>query len=114
MTAAAIIEAVAEHYHIRPEALSAKGRYHVTVRARHMAMYLVRDMTRLSLKQIGKAFGGRDHSTVIHAVGKVTTLIDTDERVYFAAREIKNRLAFTVDATGPRLDTTQPDSVPET
>jgi chromosomal replication initiator protein len=44
-------------------------------------MYLAKTMTQRSLPEIGRRFGGRDHTTVIHAVRKITSLQDTDQRI---------------------------------
>jgi chromosomal replication initiator protein len=51
-------------------------------RYRQIAMYLCREYTDLSLPKIGKAFGGRDHTTVLHAVDKIRTLMRSDAEVY--------------------------------
>jgi chromosomal replication initiator protein len=61
----------AEHYGLRVEDLSAKIRTEKIAAARQMAMYLARELTRASLPKIGAEFGGRDHTTVMHACEKI-------------------------------------------
>ena len=65
-----IIDAIAVGFGISRTALLFGGRHCIYSRPRHLAMYLVRAMEGLSLPQIGKLFGGRDHTTVLHACRK--------------------------------------------
>ena len=60
--------------------------------ARQLAMYLARELTSSSLPQIGKAIGGRDHTTVIYAVSKIAGLITKDRNVYMQMQEITNKI----------------------
>ncbi|MEM2146896.1 MAG: helix-turn-helix domain-containing protein, partial [Candidatus Jordarchaeaceae archaeon] len=69
-----IIEVVATHYNLTVEQLQSKERTANLALARQVAMYLLRTFGGLSLKEIGAYFGGKDHSTVIHAIEKITTL----------------------------------------
>lgn len=55
-------------------------------------MYLCRELTDYSLPKIGADFGGKDHTTVIHAYEKIQKLIKEDEKVRSEVKEIKNRL----------------------
>jgi chromosomal replication initiator protein len=55
-------------------------------------MYLSREHTGLSLPRIGAAFGGRDHTTVMHAVDKITNLLQTDKSIYDQVTEITQQL----------------------
>jgi len=71
---------VAEYYKIRVADLSNKTRSRSIARPRQMAMYLCRELTKLSLPEIGHCFGGRDHTTVIHACNKISSLISSDRR----------------------------------
>ena len=71
VTSERIREVVAKHWHVRDEALSSKRRTKDLTVPRQVAMYLIRDLLDDSLVQIGKLFGGRDHSTVIHSIRKV-------------------------------------------
>lgn len=73
-----IKEIVAAEYDLPAESLKAKTRISRVVRARQAAMYLCREMTDLSLVLIGKQFGGRDHSTVLHSINKIEGLMKDD------------------------------------
>ena len=76
-----IQKAVASHYGVTPADICSKRRTQNVVRPRHIAMYLAKTMTTRSLPDIGRRFGGRDHSTVIHAVNKVTALLNAGDPV---------------------------------
>lgn len=69
---------VAEHFDIRVADMHSPKRLRTIVRPRQIAMYLAKVMTPLSLPEIGRKFGGRDHTTVIHAVQKIEELMATD------------------------------------
>lgn len=71
ITVEAIQELVAAHYKIRVEDLKAKKRTRSIAYPRQIAMYLTRELTDLSLPRIGEYFGGRDHTTVLHACDKI-------------------------------------------
>ena len=73
-----IIQAVAEYYHISLEDMCGKHRDKYIVMPRQIAMYLIRQETQASLLEIGQLFGGRDHSTVLHACEKIDRAITTD------------------------------------
>lgn len=73
-----IQKTVAEYYTIRLADLSGKSRSRSIARPRQMAMALSKDLTNKSLPEIGKAFGGRDHTTVIHACKKIAELKESD------------------------------------
>ena len=72
---------VAEYFEIRPSDMTAKRRTKNVVYPRHMAMFLSREMTSLSYPEIGEQFGGRDHTTVIHAFEKIKKDIKKDQKV---------------------------------
>ena len=76
-----IQKAVASHYGVTPADICSKRRTQSVVRPRHVAMYLAKTMTTRSLPDIGRRFGNRDHSTVIHAVNKVTSLLKAGDPV---------------------------------
>lgn len=76
-----IISVVTEQYQVRIADLKSKSRLRNIVIPRQVAMYLAKELTNLSLKSIGYHFGGRDHSTVIHAIQTVNDLMDTDKEV---------------------------------
>ena len=85
-------EVVARRWGVTPEGLRSKARTKTLTIPRQVAMYLARDMLGMQLVQIGQAFGGRDHSTVIHSVDKVERQMMRDrtfkERVEMARQEL--------------------------
>ncbi len=76
-----IQKTVAEYYKIRVSDLHSKSRTRQLARPRQMAMALSKELTNQSLPGIGDAFGGRDHTTVIHACRKVAELMNSDSRI---------------------------------
>ncbi len=85
-----ITQAVAEYYRISLEDMCSKQRDKYIVMPRQIAMYLIRQETQASLLEIGQLFGGRDHSTVLHACEKIDRAINTDStlrREIIAIRE---------------------------
>ena len=85
-------EIVARRWGVTPEGLRSKARTKTLTIPRQVAMYLARDMLRMQLVEIGQAFGGRDHSTVIHSVDKVERQMMRDrtfkERIEMARQEL--------------------------
>jgi len=85
-------EVVARRWGVTPEGLRSKARTKTLTVPRQVAMYLARDMLGMQLVEIGQAFGGRDHSTVIHSVDKVERQMMRDrtfkERVEMARQEL--------------------------
>lgn len=73
-----IQKTVAEYYKIRVSDLLSKRRSRMVARPRQLAMALAKELTEHSLPEIGEAFGGRDHTTVLHACRKINELCDTD------------------------------------
>ena len=73
-----IQQKVSESFHVTLSDLKAKTRTEAILFSRHVAMYLCRKLTHASLADIGRAFGGRDHSTVIHAEAKIQALVQRD------------------------------------
>ncbi|MDO4792351.1 MAG: chromosomal replication initiator protein DnaA [Buchananella hordeovulneris] len=92
ITAATIIAQSAEYFSITIEALQSTDRSRVLVNARQIAMYLCRELTDLSLPKIGQEFGGRDHTTVMHAYRKITDLMKTKRETYTQVQELTNRI----------------------
>ena len=82
---------VANHFSISKSDLVSQRRTRAIVRPRQIAMYLCKTMTPRSLPEIGKRFGGRDHTTVIHAVQKVEQLMGED-RTFSDDVELLKRL----------------------
>ncbi|MBP1805051.1 chromosomal replication initiator protein DnaA [Rubellimicrobium aerolatum] len=72
---------VAEHYHIRLADLIGPKRLRSFARPRQVAMYLSKTMTSRSLPDIGRRFGGRDHTTIMHGVRKIEELLGTDSQI---------------------------------
>ena len=87
-----IQKSVAEYFDVTLDSLKAKTRKKEIVMARQVAMYFAKEYTNFSLKSIGYHFGGRDHSTVIHAVQSVNDLIDTDRKFKASVEELEKRL----------------------
>lgn len=81
LTVDEIQKAVATHFGVTAADICSKRRTQSVVRPRHVAMYLSKTMTTRSLPDIGRRFGGRDHSTVIHAVNKVTAMLDCGDPI---------------------------------
>ena len=86
-----IQKSCSEYYGIKVEELKAKTRKKEIVIARQVAMYFSKEFTNHSLKSIGYHFGGRDHSTVIHAVQSVNDLMETDTNFRNAIQEQKKQ-----------------------
>lgn len=78
VTAELIIEVVARHYDLSPQDITGKNRSQNIALPRQIAMYLCRRMTPLSTTNIGRAFGGRDHTTVLHGCDRVNEAMDSD------------------------------------
>jgi len=78
LTMEEIQKRVAEHFKIRISDMSSARRSRAVARPRQVAMYLSKQLTSRSLPEIGRAFGGRDHTTVIHAVRKIEELVKGD------------------------------------
>ncbi len=76
-----IQKTVAEYYKIRVADLLSKKRSRSITRPRQLAMALAKELTNHSLPEIGDAFGGRDHTTVLHACKKINELRDADVRM---------------------------------
>jgi chromosomal replication initiator protein len=77
-----IVSAVADFTGISSTEIIGDKRSRAVVEARHLTMYLARELTDLSLPKIGERIGGRDHTTVLHAVEKITKLIQQDRSIY--------------------------------
>jgi len=82
ITPALILEETAKMFNLEVVQLTSKSRTRDLVHARQIGMYVCRELTELSYPQIGKEFGGRDHTTVIHAYEKVSTLMKERRQTY--------------------------------
>lgn len=87
-----IQEEVAKYYHIQLKDLKGKKRVKSIVVPRQISMYLSREMTENSLPKIGAEFGGKDHTTVIHAHEKIQQLLEKDPTIQKEVSDIKNSL----------------------
>ncbi len=87
-----IQDAVSERFGISLEELCGERRSQNIVYPRQVAMYLSRELTDSSLPRIGKHFGGRDHTTVIHATSKIARMIREDRSVYNLVQELTARI----------------------
>ena len=92
MTIATISLAVGRYFRVNSSELKSGSRRQSIVRARSLAMWLSRRLTSCSLHQIGDHFGGRDHSTVLHAIRKTESLIAVDGDLRRAADELTEKL----------------------
>lgn len=92
ITGELIQEKVAEYYQMRVEDFKAKKRTKNIAFPRQIAMYLCRELTDLSLPKIGELFGGRDHTTVIHACEKISEEMRNDQTLQMTINKIKNSL----------------------
>ncbi len=92
ITAATIMAQTAAYFGQTMEELCGSSRSRVLVTARQIAMYLCRELTDLSLPKIGQQFGGRDHTTVMHADKKIRQLMAERRSVYNQVTELTNRI----------------------
>ena len=94
-TVTAILNATATHFGVGSEALLARDRRPTVTRARKVAMYLARELTGQSLPEIGRGFGGRNHSTVLHAVRSVSSEVGRDPELAMTVDKLRVRLTQT-------------------
>ena len=87
-----VVEVVAEHFGITMDQITSKSRSNDVAKPRQIAMYLCKNMTDASLETIGKAVGGRDHSTVVHGIKKVGDDISTDTSVERLVATIRKKI----------------------
>ncbi len=92
ITAATIMGQTAAYFGLSIEDLCGTSRSRVLVTARHIAMYLCRELTDMSLPKIGQQFGGRDHTTVINADRKIRALMAERRSIYTQVTELTNRI----------------------
>jgi chromosomal replication initiator protein len=87
-----ILEATAKSYGFSIDAICGPSRTRPLVTARQVAMYLVRELTDYSYPAIARVFGGRDHTTVIHAVDKISTQMKERRQIYDQVTEIRSEI----------------------
>jgi chromosomal replication initiator protein len=90
-TSSDVIDAVSRHFQVSEKDLLGRQRTREIVFPRQIAMYLMREETDISLEEIGRAMGGRDHTTVLHGVKKIEAALDEDVQLrasLMAIREV--------------------------
>jgi chromosomal replication initiator protein len=92
ITSTAIMAQTATYFSLTIDDLCGTSRSRVLVNARQIAMYLCRELTELSLPKIGQTFGGRDHTTVMHADRKIRQLMAERRSIYNQVTELTNRI----------------------
>ena len=92
ITASTIMAQTASYFSLTIDDLCGTSRSRVLVNARQIAMYLCRELTELSLPKIGQTFGGRDHTTVMHADRKIRHLMAERRSIYNQVTELTNRI----------------------
>ena len=83
---------VGNFYGVSVKEMKGSRRVQNIVLARQVAMYLARELTDNSLPKIGREFGGKDHTTVIHAHGKIKSRLETDDGLRLEIENIKNKI----------------------
>ena len=94
LTVEQIQKIVSDHFKISENSLRAKTRKQEIVLPRQIAMFLSKKLTRASLKTIGLHFGGRDHSTIIHACKTVDIAMDSDSSIKAHVRELEKQISY--------------------
>ena len=87
-----VIEIVSEHFNISTDQMISKNRSNEIARPRQIAMYLCKNMTDTPLETIGALLGGRDHSTIIHGIKKITNEYETNETSHNLIETIKKKI----------------------
>lgn len=89
-----VIDAVADYFHLKPSQLRSETRVKEIVWPRQILMYLLRVELNLPLMKVGEILGGRDHSTILHGVNKITGLLKEQEGLRVDISGIKQRLSL--------------------
>jgi len=90
--ASTIVKTTADYFATTVEAIKGKRRTNAIVVPRQVAMYLCRTLTEMPLAEIGRVFGGRDHTTVLYACDRVRSMIESDPEIRRAVQETEGRL----------------------
>jgi chromosomal replication initiator protein len=88
-----IVEATAQEFGLEPDDLRGKSRQQSVTAARHVAMYLAKELTRHSPSEIGEAIGGRDRKTVTHGITRATEALQSDQLMRSSVNNLRRRLA---------------------
>lgn len=91
-----IQKAVCDYFEVPVDKLKEKTRKRQVVQARQLSMYLSKNFTKHSLKAIGKHFGGRDHSTVIHSCQAIQNLMDTDTKFKESVDDLQKKIQMSI------------------
>ncbi|MBC8047321.1 MAG: chromosomal replication initiator protein DnaA [Fimbriimonadaceae bacterium] len=91
-----IQKAVCDYFEVPVDKLREKTRKRAIVQARQLSMYLSKNFTKNSLKSIGKHFGGRDHSTVIHSCQAIQNLMDTDSKFKESVDDLTKKIQLSI------------------
>jgi chromosomal replication initiator protein len=92
ITMDSVLRAVAEEFKLQPAQLKQKSNAHAISYPRQIAMYLIKDLTQSSLPEIGRMFGGKHHTTVLHSVHKIDTLRQKDADLNRLIHKISNSI----------------------
>ena len=93
ITIGEIQRVVAQHYSLTVSQLISRSNSPRIVVPRQIAMYLCKELTQASLPQIGRAFGNRHHTTVLHAVRKISRLIGNDPLLHSTVNKLTDKLS---------------------
>ncbi|GIV01070.1 MAG: chromosomal replication initiator protein DnaA [Actinomycetota bacterium] len=91
-TTESIVKAVADYFNLSPHDIKSKRRSSHVALARHIAIYLTRDLLQISFPVIATEFGGRDHTTVLYSYRKIKDLVESDRRTQSVVEEIRRTL----------------------
>jgi chromosomal replication initiator protein len=91
-----IQKAVCDFFDVPVDKLKEKTRKRQVVQARQLSMFLSKNFTKHSLKAIGKHFGGRDHSTVIHSCQAIQNLMDTDTKFKESVDDLQKKIQMSI------------------
>ncbi|MCL6086967.1 MAG: chromosomal replication initiator protein DnaA [Actinobacteria bacterium] len=92
ISASRILKEVSKYFTVSVNDITSSKRSQLISHARHVSMYLIRELTSASLPKIGKDCGNRDHPTVIYAIKKIASMINNDRSVYNEVQELTNRI----------------------
>jgi chromosomal replication initiator protein len=87
-----IEEAVATRFHVKIADLKSRRRSKTLVHPRQIAMYLCRELTDASFPEIGRHFGGKDHTTIIHACKQITKALEADSTLKATLESLKDQI----------------------
>jgi chromosomal replication initiator protein len=88
-----ILNVTASYYNLSVSQITGKIKTSQIVNARHIAIYLIRNLLDISLKQIGETFSNRDHTTIMHSINKVEEMLKTNNQTKVAIDELKKRIS---------------------